>query len=1539
MKKQNYILISMMAVVLLISGFQQKTPIDFILDLKEKLRNYNTRFPEEKIYMQTDKTIYRPGEDIWFNAFVLNSKHQPTTVSDVAYVEFINPKGQVEKRFDLPIIEGTAHGDIHLESSGPGGLYLLRAYTQWQKNFGSAYYFQKEVQVQHVITPRLLLKLDFEREAYGAGDWVSATLNVSNLTNQKVKDTGIRYQVNLNGKIFQVNQTTSDSEGTALLRFQLPDSLNTSDGLLQVVVQAEGKEESIARSIPIVLNKIALQFFPEGGTWIQGVPTTIAFKAVNEYGKGADVSGVIINSQKQEVATFRSFHMGMGSFTLLAKPGEKYFARITQPVTKQKEIELPTAIGEGLTLQLQGKTDSTLQWSIYASAETEVYLVAQAHGNMVESRTIKLKKGLNTEEVRTHSYPTGIVVFTLFDALRNGQCERLVFLKDPQELSIELKTDKPKYLPGEKVKLSITTLNKEGKPTAAKLSLSTVDDQLLSYADDKQDNLLSAMFLTSEIRGEIQEPSFYFDRSEPKAVQALDHLMLTQGWRRFTWQQVTKNFPTITHAAEKKKDIRGTLVKGKDKEGFSGEVLLMELNQNKRVAKLKTTKEGLFVFKNVDPTAELLLLTKHPGEIILAEGIQEQRSSNDKSISVGKLHAPEMEGIYDENTANETDGVPSGSFDLSLEADMTQLSEVVITGYGVAERSSLTASAVSVNNSELSLSSTFPAPSIESALQGRVPGLQILNSSGHVGSGASIQIRGAASLNSSNEPLVIVDGFPLENSLNTNFSRIGLIDPNDVQAIEVIKGAEASSIYGSRGSNGVILITTKSNQYNYHFTTKPRNTPYHHLLVSPRKFSSTREFYVPAPGNKKQQNRSDFRTTAYWNHSIVTNEKGKAEVSFTTTDAVTAFRIVAEGFSKTGLLGRKEEVLFTQLPVSLDVKLPTTLGYEDELRLPIRITNATATALTGKLNIVLPADLSIRESVNQSISLAPHAVETKWITITPNGKAGTFPIRIEVTSEDYKDVVNHLIQVQPFGFPMSFSFAAKDMNATIPLTLNGVEKNTLKAKFTAYPGVLNDVFAGLESVIDQPHGCFEQVSASTFPNILALQLLQQSGNKNPALARTAKSYIIDGYKQLKAYEIKGGGFEWFGHTPAHEGLTAMGLLQFNEMKKVYSGVDDDMLKRTREWLVSRRDGIGNFRQASGKYGFAGSSEEVTNAYIVYALTETGTTDIEAEYKHALKKALASNDMYRLALVANAAFALRQSEDFNMLINQFKEEVKKSGLKKLPTERSMVNSYGKSLQVEIISLWTLALLKQKEKNETLISECIQTILSMRSFGEFGSTQGTTLALKALSEYVRQFQEEREAGEVELSINHEPVKTISYQKETQDAVQADLSSLLSASNASVQVRFKGTKIPLPYSLDISWYTTKPASHANCKVELTSHLLQNKMKLNETVRYTIQLTNKTTEELPMTLAVIGIPAGLSVQPWQIKELQEKGVFDFYEITKNKLILYYRQMAPQQTYTIQLDLKAEIPGRYTGAASSAFLYYNNEYKNWVAGETIEIE
>ena len=91
-------------------------------------------------------------------------------------------------------------------------------------------------------------------------------------------------------------------------------------------------------------------------------------------------------------------------------------------------------------------------------------------------------------------------------------------------------------------------------------------------------------------------------------------------------------------------------------------------------------------------------------------------------------------------------------------------------------------------------------------------------------------------------------------------------------------------------------------------------------------------------------------------------------------------------------------------------------------------------------------------------------------------------------------------------------------------------------------------------------------------------------------------------------------------------------------------------------------------------------------------------------------------------------------------------------------------------------------------------------------------------------------------------------------------------------------------------------------------------------------------------MITAVIGIPAGLTLQPWQLKELKEKQVFDFYEIKNGNLIIYYREMGPGGIQIVDLDLKAEIPGTFTGAASAAYLYYTNEFKDWTQGNSITI-
>lgn len=1540
MKKNNLLILITSILLITISGFQIIDDSIFVKKLKENLKHYNSNYPEEKIYIQLDKPFFKPGEDIWFNVFVLNSNtHKPTSISDVVYVELIDPKGNVATRLDLVIREGTAKGDFALQASSPGGLYQIRAYTQWMKNFGKENIFQKEIQVQRIITPRLLLKMDFENESYGSGETVNAKLTIANLKNEKVANASIDVSVKIDGNIVSTSTLKSDGQGLALINFRLPDSLNTTDGLLQAIIKIQGVEESISRSIPIVLNNITVQFLPEGGNWIYNSNSTIAFKALNEFGKGAEIAGSIIDENNNVVTNFKSFHMGMGAFQLKPKNSTKYYARIESPLGSHALIELPTPSTTGFVLNLIDQNENKVEWLINSQKSTVVHLVGQSHGEIIYAEKIQLSEGDNKYTLPINKFPTGIAVFTLFDGNGAEQCERLIFINSNKDLQIELKTDKERYLPQELVQLEIKTFNRQGKPIPSKISLAVVDDQLITFADDKQDNILSSLLLSSEVKGKIQEPAFYFDPTEPKANKALDYLLMTQGWRRFSWKDINDNNKTITYAAEKNKNLGGLLLNNQGV-GFSGEVTLLELGGKKRIIKVQTTKEGYFIFKNIDPTISLLLLAKKPAEVVIKKEGSFSISLNDKNGTV--ILQENMEDVQAPTLAIEKikfNEISSESgLNMSLDSDVTQLSEVIVTAFGGESRRDISGSVVTIQ--ENTIEGMFGGITIENALQGRVAGILITPQSGNPGAQSNIQIRGISSLaGGRSEPLYVIDGHPIGTSLNQNFSNGSMIGPDDIQSIEVITSPDATALYGSAAANGAILITTRSRLGYYYYQSKKRPSKYSGLTIAPRKFSSTREFYTPPPSSNKDEERMDFRTTIYWNHTIVTDENGKANLSFYNNDAVSAFRITAEGFSTTGLLGRSEEVYYTELPLSLDVKLPEFLGFEDVLRLPVRIKNETSKTISSSLTLSLPKELEVKESIVQNLSIPSKSTQTIWFTINPKGVEGQFPISLKIESGKFVDELKHIIHVKPIGFPARISFSSKELDKTIRFTIPDAEHNSVTSELTAFPDVLSDLFTGAESIMREPYGCFEQVSSSNFPNILALQFLKQSGLINPAIEKRAQTFLQSGYSKLVAYEIKGGGFEWFGHPPAHEGLTAYGLLQFNEMKKVFADVDEKMMNRTREWLLNKRTGKGGFKQGAGKYGFSAASEDVTNAYITYALSEIGTRDILLEYEYALAEVNKSKDMYRMALQASTAFNLGKLDDYNKLINNFKEQIKSTGFSNLKVDHSIVRSYGSSLQIETISLWTVALMKVPSPDLELINNCIQQILSSRSNGQFGSTQGTTLALKALTEYANLVRTTREKGEIQIYANSIIVDKLSYQKDDREKLKMKNFVRESSNEQTLRIKFNGTTEPLPYSVDVKWYTKKPLSDDHCKVSLSTSLSSSAIKLNETVRLIVSLKNKTDEGLPMTVAVIGIPAGLSTQPWQLKELQEKGAFDFYEIQGGNLILYFNEISPSGQYSINLDLKAEIPGSYLGGASSAYLYYTNEHKHWVSGNSIVIQ
>ncbi|MGB1121609.1 MAG: hypothetical protein ACPG3Z_06415, partial [Saprospiraceae bacterium] len=314
----------------------------------------------------------------------------------------------------------------------------------------------------------------------------------------------------------------------------------TNDGLVNIIIDYQGQAESISRSIPIVLNKVRVQLLPEGGDLVNGLKGRVAFRAANEFGKPADISGVVVNSKGEEITKFESYHQGMGAFDLTPKVNEKYTVKITKPVGVEQTFDVPKAKENGVILGISKTTKTHIYANIQATEDREMFIITRIRDKQYFAMDFR---GTKRFTIPTDEMPAGVAQVTIFDKLTSQPiAERLTFVNKHRQLRINISTNKEKYLPREKVKMTINVTDENEKPTAADLSLSVVDDQLLAFADDKSSNIMSWLLMESDIREKVEEPNFYFDPKEEKADKALDYLLMTAGWRRYSWNIINQGY-------------------------------------------------------------------------------------------------------------------------------------------------------------------------------------------------------------------------------------------------------------------------------------------------------------------------------------------------------------------------------------------------------------------------------------------------------------------------------------------------------------------------------------------------------------------------------------------------------------------------------------------------------------------------------------------------------------------------------------------------------------------------------------------------------------------------------------------------------------------------------------------------------------------------------------------------------------------------------------------------------------------------------------
>jgi len=709
-------------------------------------------------------------------------------------------------------------------------------------------------------------------------------------------------------------------------------------------------------------------------------------------------------------------------------------------------------------------------------------------------------------------------------------------------------------------------------------------------------------------------------------------------------------------------------------------------------------------------------------------------------------------------------------------------------------------------------------------------------------------------------------------------------------------------------------------------------------------FVLIREFAHSVRPERKPNDRVDFAETLYWNAGVKTDANtGTGTISFATSDAVTSFRVFADAFAGDGSLGSASSTIESVQPFYVEIKMPLEVTQGDEMQLPVTLVNGTKDAkLSSGLSPSAPK--GIRFGPIKPSTVNPGERMRQLLYVGVDDIAGDFDVSIGAGSEDYTDKVTRKLRVVPRGFPIEFArggLAGPDGMVSYDIEIPAdLVVSSVKSDLALYPTPLANMTQALEALIQSPSGCFEQTSSTCYPLVMAQQYFMSHQGVDPKLIERSRTLLDDGYHRLIGFECKTTkGYEWFGADPGHDALSAYGLLEFTDMAIVHE-VDAKMLADTRDFLMKSRDGKGGYERKTHTLHTWIADPQCSFGYVTWALLECHTDPKQLETEIAwIKNNLGNtNNTYALALGANIMALAGDMETSRAFMTKLAAKQTDAGLVDGATT-SVVGSGGEALQIETTALATLAWLRDANYAGN-VEKSMKWLCETCKAGRFGSTQSTILALRAIVTYDKLRSHPKAPGTLQVIVDGKNMgSAMAFDEKSQGAIKLqDVSEMLSPGKHTIALKMeKGAT--MPFSISVKYNTLKPLSSDQCKVSLETSLAEKEVTEGSLTEARVTVVNKDKETIPTPIAIIGIPGGLEIRHDQLKELVKSGKIAAYEVIGREVVLYWRALAGGEKVELPLRLTAAIPGKYTGPASRAYLYYTDEFKSWGEGLAVTVK
>lgn len=855
--------------------------------------------PIEKVYMQFDKPYYAVGDTIWLKGYVTTDIHIPSQLSRILYVDLVSPQGELAADLKIPLVNGVGNSFIALKPAFYKlGNYHLRAYTRWMRNFDQAYFFNKTITVGTTNPGQIVSSISFKNNITDKQAKVNITVAYKDQDGAPYVNKKVSWKVVNDEDNISKGKGETDANGKLEISFSTdkPASLNSANVVTDIEIS---EKNSVSKAFPfqVTTPQIDFQIFPEGGFLINGVRSRVAFKAVKPNGLGIEAKGTIVDNTGATVADFTSQHLGMGVFAILPEEGKTYKANLTFADGTKASFDLPDARIEGINMSVNNNNPDTLNIKITTNdlffkknQNKAFYVIAQSNGVICYAAQTVLKNTVYGASIPKNKFPTGIVQVTVFSSKGSPLSERIAFIQHHDQLNLSIHSDKPSYHHKGKVNMAVSAKNK-AVPVEGSFSVAVINESVVPFNEDAETTILSHLLLTSDLRGFIENPNYYFIHKDDKAVADLDVLMLTQGYRRFSYRNiVTDRIPRLTFLPEQGIDISGTLRTNTGMPVAKGNIRLF-IPDKSFSTQTVTDMSGNFRFTN----------------IILADSstvtINGRDNTNGNNLVVTldpAIIAPTTQYINPVGEVINIDSTLRPYLDNTKKQDLSRphvIQEVVIKSTVVEKKPS------HLDYSSLQGLAMDPDHTIPGTMFKGCPVFSQCISSAALGltyENNNLYLTRDYASGTRTPVAVYVDGAPVDLSYLDN------INSDNVESAEVFYSDGFSSINRTTGTKGVLEVNLKkkpkgekiSKEQLMDMLPKPNV-----VTFSPGGYSPMRIFYSPKYGNPESAKVTDLRSTIYWNPTIITDKNGNATFEFYNSDGTGTYKAIIEGIDKDGNLG------------------------------------------------------------------------------------------------------------------------------------------------------------------------------------------------------------------------------------------------------------------------------------------------------------------------------------------------------------------------------------------------------------------------------------------------------------------------------------------------------------------------------------------------------------------------------------------------------------------------------------------------------------